>query len=207
MPRARTHPLIKIAVALVVLGGLGFLFMRSVRDVRSTPYTVEPAHLRNWMVVLEPESGPNGPMIVLRAPEDMPPDLFRQVFARAGETLARPQMAGIPILLYEEFNRTLAGRVTPEALIATVRETGIESSPPVPRCMAYRRVSEPGGTRQLYFVLFDGDAFGRLRERIGVDPSALSPVLFIAAGEGDFNRWLPLRADPDADCVSPIEAW
>ena len=203
---ARTRPLTKIAIALVVLVGLGFLFMRSVRDVRAEPYTVAPEDLRTWTVVLEPESGPNSPMLVLRPAPDLALGLFGQVFARAGETLARPQMPGIPILLYEEFNRTLAGRVTPDALLTTLRDTGIESSPPEPRCMVYRRVSEPGRTRQVYFVLFEGEAFGRLRERIGVDPSALSPVLFIAGGEGDFTRWLPLRADPEADCVSPIEA-
>ena len=43
---ARTNPLIKIVVALIVLAGLGFLFMRSVRDVRSQPYKVQLERLR-----------------------------------------------------------------------------------------------------------------------------------------------------------------
>jgi hypothetical protein len=205
--RSRTNPLIKIAVALVVLGGLGVLFMRSVQDVRSEPYTVEPAHLQNWTVALEPIPAANGAMLVLQPVPDLAPNLFRQVFARAGETLARPPMpGGIPILLTEEYNGQVAGRMTPDAVAAAVRETGIESAPPRPRCMAYRRISEPGRTRQVYFVIFEGEGFARARERIGVDPSVLSPVLFIAGADGDFDRWLPLRADIEADCVSPISA-
>src|SRR5688572_24543064 len=206
MLMARTNPLVKIAIVLAVLAVVGFLFMRSVRDSRSAPYTVEPGELRNWTLALEPESGPNGPLLVLRPPPDMALGLFRQVFTRAGESLARPPMPGIPILLHDEFNSLLAGQVTPNALIPTVRSSGIESSPPQPLCVGYRRVSEPGGTRQLYFVIFEEDAFRRVREQIGADPAALSPVLFVAGAEGDFNRWLPLRADPATDCVAPISS-
>ena len=86
----------------------------------------------------------------------------------------------------------------------------------MPRCLAYRRVSEPGVTRQLYFVLFDAAAFERFREQIAAlpassavpasafDPAALSPVLIIGASDSAFNRWLPLRADPKTDCLAPI---
>lgn len=201
---ARTNPLIKVGILLVVLTVVGFLFMRSLRDSRAVPYTVEPEELRTWTLVLEPESGPNSPMLTLQASPDLGLGLFRQAFTRAGESLARPRVPAIPIVLHDEFNRLLAGRVTPDALLATVRNTGIESAPPALRCMAYRRVSEPGGTRQLYFVMFEAEAFRRIRADIGVDANALSPVLFVAGADGDFNRWLPLRADPDADCVAPI---
>ena len=197
---------VKIVIVVVALATLGFLFMRSVRVSRSAPYSVEPEELRNWTLALEPESGPNAPILVLRPPPDLVLGLFRQVFGRAGETLARPQTPGIPILLHDEFNSLLAGRVTPNALIGAARSSGIESSPPQPLCMGYRRVSEPGGTRQLYFVMFDAQAFRQVREQLGVDPTALSPVLFVAAAESDFNRWLPLRADPQVDCVAPISS-
>ena len=36
------------------------------------------------------------------------------------------------------------------------------------------------------------------------DAAALSPVLFVAGSDPAFNRWLPLHADPAADCVAPI---
>jgi hypothetical protein len=79
-----------------------------------------------------------------------------------------------------------------------------------------RRVSAPGVTRELYFVLVNAPAFARFREQITAlgeggapsratyDPDALSPVLFVAASDAAFNRWLPLRADPENDCIAPI---
>ena len=38
------------------------------------------------------------------------------------------------------------------------------------------------------------------------DPTeALSPILFVGSSDANFGRWLPLRANPEADCVAPIE--
>ena len=37
------------------------------------------------------------------------------------------------------------------------------------------------------------------------DPAALSPVLIIAALDGNFGRYMPLRADPDIDCLVRVE--
>jgi len=31
-------------------------------------------------------------------------------------------------------------------------------------------------------------------------------VLFVAATDTEFNHWLPMKADPAADCVAPITA-
>jgi hypothetical protein len=36
------------------------------------------------------------------------------------------------------------------------------------------------------------------------DPSALSPVVMAADLDGSFAGWLPLRADPEADCFAPV---
>ena len=35
--------------------------------------------------------------------------------------------------------------------------------------------------------------------------AALSPVLIVAALDGNFGRWMPLRANPDVDCLAPVE--
>ena len=82
--------------------------------------------------------------------------------------------------------------------------------------MAERRVSQPGSTRQVYFVLFElppfdefrRQVFQRLRDAGGrtstFDPAALSPVLIVAATDAAFSRWLPLRARTDEDCFAPI---
>lgn len=214
--KRRSNPLMKIVVALLVLAGLGFLFVRSVRDARSAPYTIEPEHVRNGTVVFEPASSPTEPVLALRPPQELAIGLFRQVFARSMESLSAPTPPGIPLLLQGEFDRAFAGRVTPDELVTAARNAGLESAVLEPRCLAYRRVSEPGVTRQLYFVVFDAPAFGRFREQIGAlrdggaapradfDPAAMSPVLIIAASESTVGRWLPLRANAEIDCVAPI---
>jgi hypothetical protein len=212
----RSRRLIKIAVGMAVLAGLVFLFLRSVRDSRATPYTVQREHFRNWTLSVEPTTGPSGPMLVLRPPLELTTGLFHQIFSRNMESLNAPSVAAIPLLLQGEFDRAFARRLTPEALIAAARGAGLESAAMEPRCLAYRRTSDPGGTRQLYFVLFDSPTFERFRQQLGAlledgagrgadfDPAALSPVLIIGTTETSFTRWLPLRANPKVDCVAPI---
>jgi hypothetical protein len=211
----RPRLLIKIALVLVVLAGLGFLFMRTVTGTRAEPYTVPGESLRNWRIVLEPASAGSEPLLALRPPPDLVTGLFGQVFKRVMESMNAPEAPGIPLLLKGEFDRAFAGRVTPAALAASAREAGLDAAPLVPLCLGHRRVSEVSSTKQLYFVLFDAPAFARFRTRIGAllgegtprsefDPALLSPVLFIAVSESTFSYWLPLHVDPKTDCVAPI---
>jgi hypothetical protein len=214
MPRSKS--LLKVALLVAVAAGLGFLFIRSAQSTRSDPYTVSSDLLRNWTVSFDPAASAAAPALVLRPPAELTSGLFRQVFSRTMESLSSPTEPVIPLVLKGEFDRAFAGSVTPEALSAAARSAGLDSGSLAPRCLAYRRVSEPGLTRQLYFVLFDAPAFGQFREQIAslrdgravptdiFDPAALSPVLIIGASDSAFNRWLPLRADPNTDCLAPI---
>ena len=68
-----------------------------------------------------------------------------------------------------------------------------------------RRISEPGGVRQAYLVFFDAPAIAQFRRQIGLDPDALSPIMFVAGAGADFNSWLPQRVNADADCLAPVE--
>jgi hypothetical protein len=208
--------LVKVAVALVVLTGLGFLFLRSVRSTRAEPYLVQADLLRNWTLALDPAAGPREPMLLLRPPAALVDGLFKQVFKRAMESMNAPAAAGIPLLLADEYARAFAGRVTAEALLAAAQRTGLDRSAPVPRCLAHRRDSDSRANRQLYFVIFDLPGLATFRREVAAlsgggataatfDPDALSPVLFVAVAESTFARWMPLRADAQADCVAPIE--
>ena len=69
----------------------------------------------------------------------------------------------------------------------------------------HRRISEPGGTRQVFFILFDAPAISQFRKQIGLDPAALSPVLFVAGVGTDFNAWLPQQVNAESDCLAPVE--
>jgi hypothetical protein len=207
---------VKVGVAVVALAGLGVLFMRSMSSTRSEPYTVPAEHLRHWTLAVEADAGPRGPMLVLRTSEDLVNGLFNQVFKRAMESMNPPSAASIPLLLPEEYQRAFAGRVSPEALLAAARAAGLDRISPRPRCLAYRRYSEPRLNQQLYFVIFDLPEYARFRQeaaallgggpaRAAFDPDAQSPILFVAAAESTFQRWLPLRANPQVDCVAPVE--
>lgn len=214
-PRAKLPLPIKLAVAVGVVVALGFLFVRSVRDTRATPYTVDRELLRNWTLASERTASPNEPMLVLRPPPALVSGLFNQIFLRAMVSLVSPSQPGIPLLLQSEFDRAFAGRVTPEALLATARGAGLEAATLVPRCLAYRRVGEPPPGAQVYFMIMEEPAFARFREQAAAllggahaadfDPAALSPVLFLAASEPPFSRWLPLVANPQTDCLAPIK--
>jgi hypothetical protein len=215
MAARRRNLFVKIAAALVVLAGLGLLFVRSARTARRAPYTLERQQLRHWSLAIDTASTPTAPLLVLRPPPALAPDVFHQIFARAMETLNAPEAAGMPLVLQNEFEAAFAGRVTPAALLETARTAGLERISLEPRCLALRRVSEPGLTRQVYFVLFDAPAFGRFREQLGTlaragrtpgsfDPAALSPIVIVAGSGRALSQWLPIRADPDTDCLAPI---
>lgn len=205
--------LLKVLVIAAAVGLLGYLFVRSVRDTRAEPYTVRPAHLQDWTFVVEPGNAPTSVLIALRLPREIGSSLFRQLFSRAAESFNGPSVPTVPLLLQDEFNRSFAGEATSGELLAVAREAGLDAPGAFrPRCMAYRRDSAPGVTRQLYFVLFEAPAFEQFRRQIaaravpgtGFRPEALSPVMFVAASEADFNRWLPVRAEADSECVAPV---
>lgn len=207
----------KLVAAVAVFAVLGVLFMRSLQSTRAAPYTVEQQRLQTWTLVLEPSASPTAPLLSARTSQELVSGLFRQVFTRMMESLNAPPTAAIPIVLNGEFQRALAAVMTPDALLEAARAAGLEAAAYEPRCVAHRRVSQPGGTRQVYFAAFESPAFERFRADLAgrivagttaggdFDPTALSPVMFIAGADPAFERWLPVRVDPAADCMAPIE--
>ncbi len=212
MTPRRTSPLVKAAIGFVLLVVVAGLFWRSLDDSRAEPYTVRPDQLSGWTLVAGTSSEPDAPLLQLQPPPELPMRLFRQVFGRAGESLSTPAAPGIALALRAE----VGGTAPPaEDLLSLAREAGLEGLTLDPRCMAYRRESQPGSIRQLYFVLFDMPEFARFREALAArlgdatvppfDPAALSPVMLLAA-QPDFSRWMPVVADVEKDCVAPIAA-
>jgi hypothetical protein len=200
----RKSLLIKIALALLAVGAFAFLFMRSIEDTSSAPYTVDRAHLQRWTLAIEPASASNHPLLVLRPPPELAAGIFKQIFSRAMESLNSPITPSIPVVLRGEFEATVAPRMTQDAMLAAAVAAGVEAAP-VPRCLVHRRISEPGGVRQVYLVFFDAPAIAQFRRQSGLDAEALSPVLFVAGAGSDFNSWLPQRVNAGADCVAPVE--
>ena len=196
--------LVKIALVLLGVSAFAVLFMRSIHDTSSAPYTVDPAHLRPWTLALEPASASNQPVLVLRPPPELAAGIFKQIFSRAMESLNSPMTPSVPVLLRGEFDATVGGRMTQEAMLAAAVAARVDAAP-VPRCLVHRRISEPGGVRQVYLVFFDAPAIAQFRRQLGLDGDALSPILFVAGAGSDFNSWLPLRVNSGTDCVAPVE--
>lgn len=201
----KKHLLVKIAVGVLAIGAFAVLFMRSIEDTRSEAYTLVGAHLGRWTLALEETSRPNDPLLVLRPSPELAAGLFRQIFSRAMESLNSPTAPSIALVLRGEYDRVVGEQLTRDALLAAARAAGLETTALLPRCLVHRRISEPGGVRQAYFVLFDAPAVGQFRRHIGLDPDALSPVMFVAGAGSDFNSWLPQRVNADADCLAPVE--
>ncbi len=197
--------LVKIAAGVAAAVVFGFLFVRSLDDARTTPYTVPAQHLSGWTLALESTSVPNDPMLVLRPSPELASGLFKQIFSRAMESLNTPGSPSVPLVLRGEFDRVVGDQLTPDALLAAARDAGLASAAPVPRCLVHRHVSEPGGVRQVFFVYFDAPGVAQFRRQIGLDPAAMSPVLAVAGAGANFNTWLPQHVDPEADCLAPVE--
>ena len=197
--------LIKLLVGAAALAAFGLLFMRSLQDTRTAAYTVERQHLASWTLALEPATRPNDALLVLRPSAELATGLFRQIFSRAMESLNTPLSPAVPVVLRVEFDRIVGDQLTQEGLLAAARAAGLEMAPLTPRCVVHRRVSEPGGTRQVYFLVFDAPAIARFRQQIGLTAADLTPILFIAGAGPDFNNWLPQRVSPESDCLAPVE--
>ena len=197
--------IVKLAIGLVALTAFGFLFMRSLQDARATPYTVAQQHLSKWTLALEPASGADDPLLVLRPVPELAAGIFRQVFARAMESLNAPVGPAIPIVLRGEFDRIVGDQLSRDALVAAARSAGLETAMITPKCLVHRRRSEPGLTKQAYFLLVDAPAIVDFRRRLGLDSNAMSPVLFVAGAGSDLNEWLPQRVNAETDCLAPVE--
>lgn len=204
-PSRKVHPAVKVAVGLVVLAGVGVLFYRSVNDAQAEPYTVRAAHLAGWIV--EANSGPDdgGALVSLRPPRELSMNLFRQLFSRHMESLASPNAPGVALVLRGE----IANTVAVDAIVALARAAGVGQSPIAPTCLGSRRISEPGLTRQVYFVWFDVPGFDQFRRSLsasagpGFNPAGLSPVLLVAA-QPNFLGWMPIVVDQNRDCTAAV---
>lgn len=207
----RRSLLLKLILGLVALGVFGVLFIRSVRNTGAAPYTMARSDLAGWTVAVAPDAATSGVMLALMPPNFMARGLFSQLFSRSGLSLTGPNPVAMPLVLKGEYDRALSTSVTPEALLALARESGLESVQPKPVCMATRRVSEPGLTRELFFVRFEHAPFAAFRQQVAAraagrafDAAAVSPVVIVAATDAAFSTWLPLEGDGTGDCLAPI---
>ena len=207
----------KIVLGVAVLAVLSVLFLRTLRETTSAPYQLPAAHLTGWELVLDPPLGPDGPLLALLPPRELPMGLFQEVFARTMESMNPPAGYAVSIILRSEFSDSLAGVVTPAELLELAREAGLQSPAVEPRCMAVQQGLTGGPSDRAFFALFDVPALGAFRESIGrlasergggtatFDPGALAPALYLAATGGGFRGWPVADGAAEQHCVAPLE--
>ena len=204
-PPRKVHPLLKVVVVLLLLAGVGLLFVRSAQDARAEPYQISSRHLQGWTLGIDTAADSQGSVVSLRPPPEMPMNMFRQLFSRQMESMGTPSLPGIPLARRQELPATLS----PEQVLALARSAGLERGAITPTCVGYRRVSAMGATRQLYYLLFTVQGFEAFRATLaqqagpGFKAEALSPVLMMAA-QPDFTGWMPIGADAARDCIAAV---
>ena len=209
--------LMQATAAVIIAAGVAYLFVRSAQSSRAEPYTLSAEHLRGWTLMMDPTPEGSGVVVALQPPQAMSPRLFQQVFSRAMESLNAPSSPAMPLVLQQEFAQAFSGRIAADALLAAAREAGLDQAPIEPLCLAHKRESTAGATRQLYFAVFQAPAFHVFRARAAAllhaagapagafDPNSLHPIVIVGASDAGFRRWLPMAGDPQQYCIAPIE--
>ena len=206
---------LKLGVAALLVVGLPWLFLRTVRDTIAEPYTVAQEALSGWTLAIHETRQPVPAVITLLPPDGLVSDLFQQIFRRTMESMTTPGRPAMPVVLQSEFAASLWEVLSPEAMLAAARASGLEDARFEPVCMAVKREPSGGRTRQLYFVVFEAPAFTQFRLDLvrlyatgggaaPFDPAALELVLPVASSDADFAGWWPLEVDREGDCRAPL---
>jgi hypothetical protein len=207
----------KIVIGSVVLLGLFALFLWTLRETESAPYLMGQSLLTGWRVTIEPSAAPDGPLLTLAPPRELTMGLFQQVFERTMESMNAPRVYGIALILQREYRDTLAGRIEPAELAELARAAGLEEVTLEPRCLAVRPGATQDEPRRIFYVVFELPALLAFREEVATrlqttgrsqpafEPSALAPLLYLAATDRGFREWPSPPQPPDGECVAPVE--
>jgi hypothetical protein len=198
---------------LVTAAVVALLVLTIARDRRSEPYRIRRSDLTGWRLISSHGSEPW--VVALQPSAQLAESLTRQVTDKTGPSFHPPTRAALPLVLRTEYADSLQGERDVDLIVNMAAADGIERSRFQPTCIGRRRDPSGNSSAELLFVAFDAPGFWQLRTSLipdhqeiagnGVyDPAALSPILPIASSDEDFERWLPLRVDPLADCQAPL---
>lgn len=209
----RKQTLVKLVVGLAVLIVVPWLFLRTLQDTIAAPYDVAPSSLSGWTLVLAEPARPAVWSVGLQPPALFRANLFDQLFDRTMASMTSPVDDVLPLVLASELPAGPAAGLPSEAIRQAADEAGLERARLQPVCMAVKRETFAGRTREFFFVVFDVpevDAFRRrLAELAGEDagPDTLGPrdlILPIAGSDAAFAGWWPVVVDRDVDCQAPV---
>ena len=209
----RKQTLVKIGLGLAALVIVPWLFLRTLQDTIAAPYDVPADALSGWTLVLADPMRP-----AVWAAGLQPPDLFRaglfdQLFDRTMASMTSPVDDVLPIVLDSELRSGPAAGLPPEAIRQAAAEAGLEQARLQPACMAVKRETFAGRTREFFFVVFDIPEVDAFRRRLGevagegAGPDTFGPldlILPIAGSDAAFTGWWPVLVDREVDCQAPV---
>ncbi len=208
----RKQTLVKLVLVLIVLIVVPWLFMRTLQNTIAEPYAVAPEALSGWTLVLADPTRPAVWAVGLQPPALFRAGLFDQLFDRTMASMTSPVDDVLPIVLGRELSGG-PGAVSPDAIRRAADEAGLERARLQPVCMAVKRETFAGRTREFHFVVFDIPEAAAFRRRLGelVEDSAggnaladLDLILPIAGSDAAFGGWWPVIVDRGTDCQAPI---
>ncbi len=205
----------KLGFVAVIVVGVPWLFLKTVRDTLSEPYLIDEAALSGWTLVLTEPAQPAIALLALQPPGQLPDELFQQLFLRTMASMTAPGMPTMPVVLQSEYLGSLHTVLSPEEILEVARQAGLEDATLGPVCVGVKREAGAGRTRQLFFALFEAPAFSRFRLELArlyaarggsepFGPTALDPVLLIAASVAGFASGGPIAVDRATDCQAPL---
>ena len=206
----RRRTFLKLCLVPIALAAASWLFLRTLHDTIAEPYAVDPEALSGWTLVLADPARPAVWAVGLQPPALFRAGLFDQLFDRTMASMTSPVDDVLPIVLDAEL-RALSAPPAPEAVRQAAAEAGLERARLRPVCMAVKRETFAGRTREFHFVVFDvpgAAAFrGRLGALAGEGGAPLGPldlILPIAGSDAAFTGWWPVVVDRETDCQAPV---
>ena len=209
----RKQTLVKLGIGLAVLIVVPWLFLRTLRDTIAAPYAVAPGSLSGWTLVLADPARPAVWSVGLQPPALFRAHLFDQLFDRTMASMTSPVDDVIPIVLASELPAGPGAGLPPEAIRRAADEAGLERAHLQPVCMAVKRETFAGRTREFFFVVFDVPEAHAFRRRLAelagetAGPDAFGPldlILPIAGSDAAFTGWWPVVVDRGVDCQAPV---
>jgi len=201
---------ILIGFLAIVVAGATWLWLGRRPHVAPA---IDAAALTNWPVVVSDGTDPWVVSVV--PPARLMSMLAADATRHAGRALITPPHSGLPLVLRTEFEEGLQGVFGTDSVMRMAHDAGLDAARFEPVCLAHHVRSDADGRAEVYFVPFDSAPFSQLRvdlipafpEQAGTgmyDPSTLSPILIVGATDTAFERWWPLRFNPDQDCVASV---
>ena len=209
----RKQTLVKLAIGLVALVVVPWLFLRTLQDTIAAPYEVPAEALSGWTLVLADPVRPSVWAVGLQPPDLFRAGLFDQLFDRTMASMTSPVDDVLPIVLDSELRGGPAAGIPPEAIRRAADDAGLERASLQPICMAVKRETFSGRTREFFFVVFEVPGAAAFRRRLGelagegAGADALGPldlILPIAGSDTAFTGWWPVVVDREVDCQAPV---